>query len=117
MDWRSCRHHKVSEEVRYKMRTINRIYAMPILAALLYVLHAGTPAYGRSDVGVNLNVNLGPPPVIVSPPPGARFDPGNGDLFHPGQGSGYLLLRGVLVSAPGPEMVSRNLPERPVGDR
>ncbi len=95
------------------MRNINRLYAVPILAAFLYVLHAGTPAYGRSDVGVNLNVNLGPPPVIGSPPSELVLIPGTGIYFIPDREADIFFYGGYWWAPRGPRWYRAYAPHGP----
>ncbi len=92
------------------MRYARALFAFPILAAFLA---SGTPAFARSDFGVNLNVNLGPPPVLVAPPPELVLIPGSGVYFIPSVSADIFFYDGYWWSPRGPRWYRSQSPNGP----
>jgi hypothetical protein len=72
--------------------------ALPMLAAL--IVADTPPAFGRSDVGVNLNIHLGPP-VIATPPSQVVLIPGSDIYFVPGVSADIFFYSGYWWSPRG----------------
>ncbi len=75
------------------------LLAFPILLA---VLASGSPAFARSEFGVNLNINLGPPPVLVAPPEDLVLIPGTAVYFIPGVSADIFFFDGYWWAPRGP---------------
>lgn len=73
------------------MRNFRTLAVLPVLGAFLW---AGTPANGGTDVGVGININIGPPPVIVSPPAELVLIPETGVYFIPDGGADIFFYGG-----------------------
>ncbi|MGE5190531.1 MAG: hypothetical protein ACM3NF_10780 [Gemmatimonadota bacterium] len=86
------------------------LFAFPLLAAV-FVL--GAPGDARSDVGVNLNINLGPPPVIESPPADLVLMPGIGVYFIPGISADIFFYDGYWWAPRGPRWYRAQSPRGP----
>lgn len=91
-------------------RRTSALFAFPILAAFLA---SGTPASGGADFGVNLNINVGPPPVIVSPPPELVLIPETGVYFIPDAGADIFFFGGYWWAPRGPAWYRANSPRGP----
>lgn len=74
------------------MRRFVSVVAMP---ALLSTVLAAAPAFGGGRVGVNLNLNIGPPPVVVAEPPELALIPGAGVYFVPGISADIFFFGGA----------------------
>lgn len=86
------------------------LFAFPILAAFLAY---GSPAFARSDVGVNLNINLGPPPVLVAPPSDLVLIPGTGVYYVPGVSADIFYCDGYWWAPRGPGWYRAYAPNGP----
>ncbi len=86
------------------------LFAFPILAA---VLASGAPASAHSDFGVNLNINLGPPPVYAAPPSELVLIPGTGIYFVPGVSADIFFYDGYWWSPRGPRWYRGYSPRGP----
>ncbi len=92
------------------MRHARALFAFPILAAFLA---SGAPAFAGGGLGVNLNINLGPPPVLVSPPPDVVLIPGTGVYFVPGISADVFFFDGFWWSPRGPRWYRAESPRGP----
>ena len=92
------------------MRHARAVFAIPALAAFLAF---GAPAHARSNVGVNLNINLGPPPVLVSPPPDLLLIPQTGIYFIPGISADIFFFDGSWWAPRGPKWYRAHSPRGP----
>ncbi len=90
------------------LRCKKALFAFPILAV---VLATGAPAFG--GVGVNLNINLGPPPVLVSPPPDLVLIPDLGIYFIPGISADVFYFDGWWWAPRGPRWYRADSPRGP----
>ncbi len=86
------------------------LFAFPILAAFLAL---GGPAVARAGVGVNLNTNLGPPPVVVSPPSDLVLIPGTGVYFVPEISADVFFYDGFWWAPRGPGWYRAESPRGP----
>lgn len=92
------------------MRLARALIAFPILAAFLA---SGGPAFAGGGVGVNLNINLGPPPVLVSPPPDVVLIPDLGVYFVPGVSADIFFFDGFWWAPRGPRWYRAESPRGP----
>lgn len=92
------------------MRHAKLLLAFPVLAAFLA---SGVPDQARAEVGVNLNLNLGPPPVIVSPPAELVLIPEIGVYFVPGISADVFFYDGYWWAPRGPGWYRAESPRGP----
>jgi hypothetical protein len=92
------------------MRHAKALFAVPVLAA---ILASGAPAHARSNVGVNFNIHLGPPPVLVSPPPELVLIPRTGIYFIPGISADIFFYDGHWWAPRGPKWYRAHSPRGP----
>ncbi len=92
------------------VRYAKALIALPILAVFLA---SGTPASARGDFGVNLNLNLGPPPVLVSPPSDLVLIPSIGVYFVPGISADIFFYDGYWWAPRGPRWYRSDSPRGP----
>ncbi|UFS69521.1 hypothetical protein LPW11_16670 [Geomonas sp. RF6] len=74
--------------------------ARPVLA-MAFILCCGEGKYAEAGVSVNMNLNIGPPPVIVSAPPEVVFMPNYGTYFVPGLSFDIFFYNGYWWSPRG----------------
>ncbi len=99
------------------MRQAKALFAFPILAAFLA---SGVPALAGTGLGVNLNINLGPPPVLVSPPADLVLIPDTGIYFVPGISADIFFYDAFWWAPRGPRWYRAESPRGPwivVGSR
>jgi hypothetical protein len=92
-----------------KIRGFTAVFIFPILAAFM---GTGTPAFGRSDVGVNLNINLGPP-VVAAPPSEVVLIPGSDIYYVPGVSVDLFFYGGYWWSPRGSQWYRAYEPNGP----
>lgn len=92
------------------MRHARSLLAVPILAAFLA---SGAPAPAGAEVGVNFNVHLGPPPVLVAPPADLVLIPGTSIYFIPGISADIFFYDGYWWAPRGPQWYRAYSPRGP----
>ncbi len=92
------------------LRLVRALFAFPIMAVFLA---SGVPAFGATDIGVNLNINLGPPPVLVAPPPELVLIPETGVYFIPDAGADIFFYSGFWWAPRGPNWYRADSPRGP----
>ncbi len=80
------------------MRHLRAFLVLPALGAFLAI---GVPSYAGTSVGLNFNVNVGPP-VIVPEPPELVFVPSLGVYFVPGGDVDVFFYGGYWWEPRGP---------------
>lgn len=97
-------------KLSWKSGLFGKWILLPISAVFLM---AGTPAFGRSDVGVSLNVNIGPPPAFVTYPSDLVLIPGTAIYFVPVGGVDIFFYDGYWWSHRGPRWYRAYSPDGP----
>lgn len=76
-----------------------RFPSIGVLSVLVVLSVSGLPA--KAPAEVNININLGPPPVVVAEPPAVILVPGSAVYFIPDAGADFFFHAGFWWSPRG----------------